>query len=134
MRMRQILIALAGAALLVACAGPPGPTTQTSPGGSGGGGCSATASSPAATISLVPDPSTVGAFSPKTVTVKVGQTVEWKWTDQNNPHTVTADSGSFDSGVCQPGSTFTQTFSTAGSFAYHCSLHQGMVGTITVTS
>ena len=130
MRLKGLL--LVGAALLLAaCGGGSGPTTQTS---TGGGSCTASASSPAATVSIVPDSSTVGAFSPKSVSVKVGQTIEWKWTDQGNPHTVTADNGSFDSGTCQPGSSFTQTFSSAGTIAYHCTLHQGMVGTIQVSS
>ena len=131
-KLMRWLIAVAGMLVLGACAGPPGPTTQTSTGS--GSGCSATASNPATTVQIVPDSTTVGAFNPKTVTVKVGQTIEWKWADQNNPHTVTADNGSFDTGVCQPGSTFTQTFSTAGTIAYHCTLHQGMVGSIVVTS
>lgn len=129
-RLKGLLV-IAGALLLAACGGGNGPTTQTS---TGGGSCTASASNPATTVSIVADPSTVGAFNPKTVTVKVGQTVEWKWNDQGNPHTVTADNGSFDSGTCQPGSSYTQTFSTAGSIAYHCTLHQGMTGTITVTS
>jgi plastocyanin len=31
-----------------------------------------------------------------------------------------------------PGASFTQTFSTAGSFPYHCSFHPGMIGTVAV--
>src|SRR5690349_16981618 len=41
-------------------------------------------------------------FAPKTITVKVGDTV--MWTDQGqNEHTVTADDGSFDSGDLKTG-------------------------------
>jgi LPXTG-motif cell wall-anchored protein len=74
-------------------------------------------------------------FAPKTITVKVGDTV--MWTDQGqNEHTVTADDGSFDSGDLKTGekTSFTFTFTKAGTFAYHCKYHgpMGMVGTVVV--
>ena len=47
-------------------------------------------------------------------------------------HTVTADDTSFDSGALQSAASFTQTFAKAGTFAYHCSIHSRMVGTIVV--
>jgi plastocyanin len=31
-----------------------------------------------------------------------------------------------------PGATFSRTFSTAGTFTYHCTIHPGMVGTVSV--
>jgi plastocyanin len=31
-----------------------------------------------------------------------------------------------------PGTTFSTTLSTAGSYQYHCGIHPNMVGTITV--
>jgi plastocyanin len=31
-----------------------------------------------------------------------------------------------------PGATFTRTFPSAGTFQYHCTIHPGMVGTVTV--
>ncbi|HSX48724.1 MAG TPA: cupredoxin family copper-binding protein [Candidatus Saccharimonadales bacterium] len=71
------------------------------------------------------------SFSPATITVKVGDKV----TITNNdsaPHTVTADDGSFDSGTIQPGATGTVTLSKAGTFAYHCSIHPSMKGTVVV--
>jgi plastocyanin len=34
--------------------------------------------------------------------------------------------------VIGPGRTFSRTFQTAGSFQYHCSIHPGMVGTVSV--
>jgi plastocyanin len=86
------------------------------------------------TVKLVSDPTTVGAFDPKTVTVKVGQTLEWDFQDPTNQHTVTADDGSFDSGTCGQGAKFFVTFNKAGSIPYHCTLHSQMVGTITVGS
>jgi plastocyanin len=71
------------------------------------------------------------SFQPATITVPVCGTVTWTNQDTTG-HTVTADDGSFDSGTIAPGSTFSQTFTTAGTFAYHCSIHPTMTGTVTV--
>ena len=123
--------AVLGAALaLAACGGSADNTT-----GGGGGGCNASAGSATAaqTVKLVPDPNTIGAFDPKTVSVKVGQAVEWDWQDPSNSHTVTADNGSFDSGLCSQGTKFAFTFTTAGTFTYKCTIHAGMQGTVTVS-
>ena len=70
-------------------------------------------------------------FSPNTLTVPVGATVTWTNADSTQ-HTVTADDGSFDSGPLDPGATFNQTFSTAGTFTYHCNIHSNMTATVTV--
>ena len=71
------------------------------------------------------------AFGPASLSVAVGTTVTWT---NHGPsgHTVTADDGSFDSGTVQPGSTFSQTFATAGTFSYHCNIHPDMMATVTV--
>jgi plastocyanin len=71
------------------------------------------------------------SFMPSTLTVPVGATVEWHNQDAVQ-HTVTSDQGLFDSGVLMPGKKFTFKFNAPGSFGYHCSIHQGMQGTITV--
>jgi plastocyanin len=78
-------------------------------------------------ISIVDD-----NYSPSTLTVKAGTTVEWTNTGSHQ-HTVTADDGSFDSGFLNGGATFSQTFASAGTFAFHCNVHSSMHGTITVT-
>lgn len=72
--------------------------------------------------------------------IKVGDTVIWHNMD-GDVHTVTADGGSFDSSPAYPPTgaiaattgTYSHTFTTAGSFPYHCKVHSGMHGTITVT-
>lgn len=71
-------------------------------------------------------------FVPQTVTISPGETVTWTNNGQS-PHTVTG--GGFNSGNLNPGQTFSHTFSSAGTFAYHCQYHQaqGMVGTVIVT-
>lgn len=71
------------------------------------------------------------SFQPNALTVPVGSTVTWTNNDSTQ-HTVSADDGSFDSGILQQGATFSQTFATAGTFAYHCNIHDTMTGTITV--
>jgi plastocyanin len=73
------------------------------------------------------------AFSPKDVTVTVGDTVTWTNSDAT-AHTATADDGSFDTGTIGANGTGTATFSTAGSFPYHCKIHSSMTGTITVVA
>ncbi len=72
------------------------------------------------------------SFSPANLTVAVGDTVTWTNSDAQG-HTATADDASWDSGsIGGSGGTQTVTFSTAGSFPYHCSVHPEMTGTITV--
>jgi plastocyanin len=72
------------------------------------------------------------AFAPESRSVKVGDSV--KWTNQDGAtHTVTADDGAFDSGNLANGKSFTFTFDEAGTFAYHCNIHQSMTGKVTVT-
>jgi plastocyanin len=71
------------------------------------------------------------SFQPAALTVAVGTTVTWTNNDSAS-HTVTADDGSFKSGTLGKGGTFSQTFATAGTFAYHCAFHSSMTATITV--
>ena len=71
------------------------------------------------------------AFSPATLTVKVGTTITWTNNDSMT-HTVTSDNGVFDSGNLTPGQTFSYTFNNAGTFTYHCVIHSYMKGTIIV--
>ena len=71
------------------------------------------------------------AFNPKDVTVKVGATVTWTHADDAS-HTVTADDDSFKSETLSRGDTFTHTFDKAGTFAYHCSIHSTMTGSVVV--
>jgi plastocyanin len=72
------------------------------------------------------------SFSPNPVEVPVGGTVTWTNQDQV-PHTATSDQrGVLQSGAIAPGSSFSQTFDTAGTFNYHCEFHPNMTGTIIV--
>jgi plastocyanin len=71
-------------------------------------------------------------FNPPTLSVKAGTTITVKNTD-DTAHTVTALDGSFDTKPINPGTTATFTVSKAGTFHYHCNIHNYMTGTIQVT-
>jgi len=76
-------------------------------------------------------------YVPYEVTVKVGGEVIW-YNDDTAAHTVTAGSaadgpsGLFDSGLFMAGTTFSDTFESAGQFPYHCVVHPWMEGIVTV--
>lgn len=72
------------------------------------------------------------AFTPPSVTVKVGETVTWTNHDGFG-HTVTGDAGGPNSGTIAAGQSYSYTFTTAGTFSYHCSIHPSMIGSVTVT-
>lgn len=65
------------------------------------------------------------------VTVPVGGTVEVVNAD-GVAHTWTADDGTFDSGTLSPDATFTYVADTEGTFAFTCTIHPSMTGTLTV--
>jgi plastocyanin len=88
--------------------------------------------SPDTTIKVIYSPSTVGTYSPLSLTSSQGQTVQWVWSDKSSPHTVTSDTGVFNSCVRKYGATFAVTFDQAGTFPYHCDIHPGMVGILNV--
>jgi plastocyanin len=75
-------------------------------------------------------------FSPASVTVTVGDTVEWQW--MSGAHTTTRAQGpeTWDSGIASAPFTFSHTFMQAGTFPYVCSIHEalGMTGTVRVRS
>jgi plastocyanin len=71
------------------------------------------------------------AFNPVTITVVAGTTITWTNKDAV-AHTVTSDTGAFDSGSIAANGTYSRTFSTTGTFAYHCTFHAGMNATVVV--
>ena len=72
-------------------------------------------------------------YSPAVITIASGQTVTWVNQDSMS-HTVTSDTGIWDSGEIPPGGSYSRTFSSSGSFPYHCSFHPGMTGSVSVSS
>jgi plastocyanin len=106
---------------LAACGAPGAADLPASPG-----------PSPEVSITVVTDPATIGAYTPPAATARVGDTVRWTFTDEN-PHTATADDGSFDSTTLSSGRTYSHTFEAPGTFAYHCEIHPSMHGTVVVS-
>jgi|SRR5215469_654993 len=111
---------------------------------SSNGGCTASATLTCVTIQDF-------TFSPASVTIKAGTAVMWT---NNGPssHTTTSDSGVWNSGALSApgggggyggptaGGSYEFTFSTPGTYGYHCTIHPPTVsqyaafrGTITVT-
>ena len=70
-------------------------------------------------------------FGPGEVRVRAGDRVTWLNCDEDQ-HTSTADGGQWASGLLSPGDAFTETFSTAGEFTYHCEPHPFMTGRVIV--
>ena len=71
------------------------------------------------------------AFTPSTITVTTGTTVTWTNKDGVS-HSVTSDTGAFDSGAIASNGTYSHLFSTAGTFPYHCMVHPSMTATVVV--
>jgi plastocyanin len=71
------------------------------------------------------------AFKDPTITVTAGTTVVWKNLD-DDPHTVTATNGLFDSKGLAQGDTFAYQFTKPGEYAYYCKVHPMMRGTVIV--
>lgn len=81
---------------------------------------------------------TADSYSPRTFSIEVGTTVEFRNTS-TFPHTATADDGSFDTGMILVGATKSVTLSQVGTIAFYCQFHGavggvGQSGTITVTA
>lgn len=73
------------------------------------------------------------AYSPETVTVKVGQEITWV-NEDGVQHDVESTSGEkIDSELFGEGGTFSFTPTQAGTIEYVCTVHPGMDGKIVVT-
>lgn len=120
-RLMPILLA---ALCLTACGSSSSSTSPTTPDPAPAGSTTVTIVSGASTL-------TSTAFAPSPVTVAVGTTVSWLNSDTTT-HNSIANNGAWTSTSLAPGNRFNFTFTTAGSFPYHCSIHPGMIGTITV--
>jgi plastocyanin len=71
------------------------------------------------------------AFNPSTITVAAHTTIKWTNKDSNT-HTVTSNSSVFNSGNLSKDATFSFTFDSAGTYAYHCAIHSSMTGSVVV--
>ena len=71
------------------------------------------------------------SFDPATITAKVGDTVTFT-NSGAAPHNATLDAGGCATPDIQPASTGGLTFTAAGTYAFHCTIHPDMKGTVTV--
>lgn len=74
-------------------------------------------------------------YRPNPAQVKAGQAVTWTNQDDTT-HTVTGGTpgkkaGGFDGKLDGPGSTYSFTFDTPGTYAYFCEIHPSMTGEVT---
>jgi plastocyanin len=104
------------------------------------------AAKPAIVITMMDSPA---IFEPARITIKAGDTIEWKNTGTQLHHVTTDPSAAlkkndvssppgarpFDSGFLKPGESFSETFSVPGTYRYTCAVHEakGMSGAIIVT-
>jgi uncharacterized membrane protein len=72
-------------------------------------------------------------FEPQRVAIRAGDSVEWKNEDIFS-HTVSANDGSFDSGLIAPDQSWRKTFSKSGTVAYHCRPHPNMTASLVIST
>ena len=125
-------------AFLLAAAGCGGSSTAPANNNTGGGNNSPPSPTQPSTSNTI----TVGNdwFDPTAKPVAVGTKVTWNWNSCGSDgyggetcvtHTVTFDDGAASPG--QSGGSWSRTFTAAGTYKYHCSVHgTAMSGTITV--
>ena len=72
------------------------------------------------------------AYDPSAITAKVGETVTFTNGDTAS-HTATLDDGTCDTKLIANAKSGSLTFSAAGTYPFHCTVHTDMKGTITVS-
>ncbi|WP_067818864.1 cupredoxin domain-containing protein [Nocardia inohanensis] len=127
-----LLVTVSAGALVVAGCGSDSPKSGTVSATAAASSSAAVPSGPrpAATTTVAVDDM---RFSPANVTVKVGDTVTWKFSDKA-PHAVQGI-GDAAMGINSPitrTGEWSYTFTTAGTFRYLCPLHPEMKGVVTV--
>jgi plastocyanin len=136
---RQLLLGGAVAAALVtaACGGADTAGSSSAAGSSSPAGSSSAAAVGSAGANLGTANETISAsdalqFSPSATSAHVGDIVEWKNTGSVG-HTVTFDSqSSLNDSALNAQGQWQVKFTAAGTYQYHCTIHPGMTGTVTV--
>ncbi len=72
------------------------------------------------------------AFEPAEQAVPIGDSITWQ-NDGQEPHNVVDAGSAWESPALSSGKTYTFAFTTPGIYTYYCTIHSGMLGTITVT-
>ncbi|MFF4550741.1 cupredoxin domain-containing protein [Streptomyces sp. NPDC001435] len=123
-----LLAAIAALSFSTACSNSGGGSTSTTP------SPASSAPAPASTNAGAPRITMKNfAFNPATLTVKAGEKITVV-NEDSTAHTVTAsEGGAFDTGSIAGGKSGTFTApSKAGSYAFTCTFHPNMKGTLTV--
>lgn len=111
---------------LAACGGGSSNNTGTNPGGGGGGGGTTPVVTNSVSLANL-------AFNPSAILVSGGSTVTFTNNDVGTVHNVTFDATSITSiGDFSSGSRTTVMPTATGTYAYHCTRHAGMAGTVQV--
>jgi plastocyanin len=133
-RMRSIVITAGVGLAIFLCACGNGPPEVAAGGGGPVVGSAAANGLGAPTTKVTANAS--NQFSPVNATVATGQVIQWTVASDSVPHNVTFDAnGSLTSpGSLGPGDTWQVKFTVAGTYAYHCTIHDGMNGQITVSA
>ncbi|HXB28514.1 MAG TPA: cupredoxin domain-containing protein [Puia sp.] len=76
---------------------------------------------------------TSSGYSPATLTVVTGSSVTWKNND-SAPHTISSSDGSISSGMIAAGSSYSKTFTSAGTINYFDAAKTSMTGVLIVTA
>ena len=97
----------------------------------GSGSGSSSGSSSTANTVAIKEISGKYAYSPATISVKSGTKLAWS-NKSDAEHSVTFDKGGFSKDI-ETGKGASYTFSTPGTFAYHCKYHPYMHGVVKVS-
>lgn len=107
-----------------------GTTTESEPGDDKGGNAAAPSGDAVRSAEVEIEDF---AYSPDPVTIEEGGKVTWKNRD-SAPHTATAADGGFDTGTIEEDKLKSETFKEPGTYAYVCSIHPQMHGTVEVVA
>jgi plastocyanin len=138
MSRRSLSVLIAGLALVLAACSSGGGSSQASAVAASGAPSAAVASPAAGTCNETKDKGAVAVsikdfeFGPAAITAKVGQVIAFSNTGFE-PHNATLDSGGCATATLQTNQTDGLTFTAAGTYPFHCTVHTQMHGTITVT-
>lgn len=125
----MVLIGCLSAMTFAACDSAPAGPSESPVSGSPVGSAGVNLGSPAVHVSATGQL----MFTPAKATVQVGQIVEWTNTG-SVVHTVTFTSYPYLSDpTLAPAGTWEVKFNKAGTYAYQCTIHAGMTGTLVVT-
>jgi plastocyanin len=137
MSRRSLSALIAGLVLVVAACSSSG----SSPGASAVGASAAASAAPSTAAGTCSETKDTGAvavsikdfeFVPGAISAKVGQVIAFTNTGFE-PHNATLDAGGCATSTLQTNNSDGLTFTAAGTYPFHCTVHTQMHGTITVT-